>query len=162
MLTAGTDGVDILWLEQTVVGFDFEALVQQLQINFAGEAHKTDGLVLNLRDKGFIVNVLACNKLSDKVFSVGFGYGFGLRIKDISQVVVVLLLGWTDFNVGDNVDARGKEDLRVLVDTADSGHVFTVLHCELLEESREWVEAMFNVILVGIAAHEEKNADQVG
>lgn len=74
---------------------------------------------------------------------------------------MVLLFGRADLNVWDHVDTRAEEDFRVFVDAADGGHVLAVFHGELFEETGQWLEAVLDIVLVGIAAHEEKNADQV-
>lgn len=62
------------------------------------------------------------NEFSDEVFTVSFGNSFRLRIKNIGQIIVIFLFGWSDFNEGQHVDARRKEDLRFSVDASDVRH----------------------------------------
>lgn len=95
---------------------------------------------------------MAGNELSNEILAVSFGYGFGLGVENIGQIVVVLLLCGPDFDVWDNVDTRGEVHLGVFVDAADGGHVLAIFHGELLEKHGERVKAMLNVVLVGIAA----------
>jgi hypothetical protein len=67
---------------------------------------------------------------------------------------MIFLHGGSDFYVGDHVDTRGKENLRVLVDAADGSHVFTVLNDKLLEYALKGVEAVVNIVLVSVATYE--------
>lgn len=68
---------------------------------------------------------------------------------------MILLFSGTDFDVGDHVDSGREEHFRVLVDATDGSHVLAVLHGELLKELSEGVEAMVDIVLVGIAAYRD-------
>jgi hypothetical protein len=47
---------------------------------------------------------------------------------------MIFLVGRSDFNIRYDVDSGREVDLGVLVDTADSGHLVSVPHGELLKE----------------------------
>lgn len=106
-----------------------------------------------MSNKGLVVVVLTCDELGNKIFTVSFSDGFGLRVENVGKIIMILLFGGTDFDVRDHVDARAEEDLRVFVDATNSSHVLAVLHGQLLKELSQWVEAMLDIVLVGIAAY---------
>ena len=85
-------------LEEVIEGIQVKALVEQLQIHLLGQAHQADGLVLHLGHQSLVRLALGSNQLGNKVFAVCLGDGLRLRIKDIGQVVVILLLGQPNFD----------------------------------------------------------------
>ena len=104
-VAACAHSVHELCLEEVVEGVQVEALVEQLQIHLLSQAHQTHGLVLHLGHQCLVRLALGGNKLGYKVFAVRLGDGLRLRIKDICQVVVILLLGEPDFDEGEDVEA---------------------------------------------------------
>lgn len=86
--------------EEVVKRIELKALVKQFYIYFVCETHETNRLVFYLGNKGFVVHVLGSNQLSDKVLAVSFGYSFTLTVKDICEVIMVLLLGRPDLDKG--------------------------------------------------------------
>ena len=91
-LTSLSNGIHKLGFEQVVEGVKLEALVEQLYVDLAGEAHQPHGLVLDLGDQGAVVLALRGDEFGDKVLTIGLGDGLTLAVKYIGQVVVVLLL----------------------------------------------------------------------
>jgi len=79
--------------------------VQELQIDILGEAHETDGLILDLGHESLAAFVLSSDKLSDEVFTIGLSDSFRLRIENISQIIVILLFGASYLNEGQDVEA---------------------------------------------------------
>ena len=77
--------------------------MKQLQVNFVGKTHEADCFVFHLSDKGLVLVVLRGYQFSDKIFTIGFGYCFRLRIKNIGQIVVILLLCLSNLDVGHHV-----------------------------------------------------------
>ena len=70
VLTACTDGFHEFWLQKVVETVQGEALVKQLEVDFLGEAHQADGLVLHLSDKSLVLLILRGDQLSDEVLSI--------------------------------------------------------------------------------------------
>ena len=99
-IMSGAHCIHIVWFEQVIEGVEVETLVQELQVDILGEAHQAYSLVLNLGHERLIVFTLRGNELSDEVLTIGFCDRFGLRIEDIRQVVMILLLGASDLNEG--------------------------------------------------------------
>ena len=92
-------------LEEVVEGVQVKALVEQLQIHLLCQAHQTHGLVLHLGHESLVGLALRGNQLCDEVLTVRLGDGLRLRVEDIGEVVVILLLGEPDFDEGEYVEA---------------------------------------------------------
>lgn len=103
-MATGTNSINVLWLEQAIVSLNLKTLVEKLEVNLTSKAHETYSLILDLRDKGFVVFVLAGDELCNEIFTVSFSNGLRLRIKNISQIIMILLHGWPNLNVRDHVD----------------------------------------------------------
>jgi hypothetical protein len=80
--------------------------VKELQVNVSSETHKSNSFIFDLSNKSLVLFILRSDKLSDEIFSIGFSDGFRLSIEDISQIIMILLLGSTDFNEGNHVHSR--------------------------------------------------------
>ena len=107
-LTSLSNGIHKLRLEQVVEGVKLEALVEQLDVDLTGQAHQPYGLVLDLGDEGAVVFALRGDKFGDKVLTIGLGDGLTLAVKYVGQIVVVLLLGVPNLDVGEDEDTRGE------------------------------------------------------
>ena len=107
-LTSLSDGIHKLGLEQVVEGVKLEALVEQLNVDLAGQAHQPHGLVLDLGYEGAVVLALRGDEFGDKVLAIGLGDCLTLAVKYVGQVVVVLLLRVPHLDVGEDEDSRGE------------------------------------------------------
>lgn len=150
-LTSLSNSIHKLGLEQVVEGVKLEALVEQLNVNLAGEAHQPHGLVLDLGDQGAVVIALRGNELGDKVLAIGLGDGFTLAVKYVGQVVVVLLLGVPHLDVGEDEDTRGEVRMRTGMDAAHFLEDVTVAAGQLLEVVADRIETIVNIFFIGIA-----------
>ena len=74
-ISSGSDGVHVLSLQKVIEWVKLEAFVKELDVNIVGEAQKTDGLILDLGDKGLVVLILVGNQLSNEVLSIGLSDG---------------------------------------------------------------------------------------
>lgn len=86
--------------EEVVKRIEFKALVKQFDIYFVCKTHETNRLIFYLGNKGLVVHVLSSNQFGNKVLAVSFGYSFTLTVKDICEVIMVLLLGRPDLDKG--------------------------------------------------------------
>ena len=132
-LAAGADSVHEVWLVEVVEWLQLEALVQQFHVDLACQAHQPHGFVLHLRHQSLVGVALGSNQLSQEVLAIGFGDRFTLAVEDISQVVVIFLLGDTDLDEGEHVDAGREEDLGVEVDAPHFSQDLSMLALNFFE-----------------------------
>ena len=118
-LTSLSNSVHKLRLEEVVEGVELKALMKELDVDLAGQAHQAHSLVLDLGDQGPVVFALSGNQFGDEVLAVGLGHGLTLAVKNIRQVVVVLLLGISDLDVGEHNHTGGEVGTGPRMDAAD-------------------------------------------
>ena len=104
-LATGTDGVHEVSLEQVVEGVEVEALVEKLEVDLLGEAHEAHSLILDLGYECLVALVLGRDQLGDKVLAISLSDGLRLRIEHISEIIMTLLLGPSDLNKRQHIQA---------------------------------------------------------
>ena len=145
------NGVHELWLEQVVVLLKLKALMQKAGIDIVGQSHESDCLVLHLRDQGPVLVVLRRDELRQKVLSVGLGDRLRLIVEDVSQIIVILLLGCADLDERHQVHPGREVHLGIDIDSSQVLHRLGVLALDLLEQRLHGVEAVVDVIFVSVA-----------
>jgi hypothetical protein len=150
-LTSLSNGIHKLGFQQVVERVQLEALVEQLDVDLAGEAHQPHGLVLDLGDEGAVVLALRGNQLGDKVLAIGLRDGLTLAVKYVGQVVVVLLLRVPHLDVGEDEDTRGEVGMRTRMDAAHFLEDVPVPARQLLEIVADRLETIVNIFFIGIA-----------
>jgi hypothetical protein len=150
-LTSLSNGIHKLGFQQVVERVQLEALVEQLDVDLAGEAHQPHGLVLDLGDEGAVVLALRGNQLGDKVLAIGLRDGLTLAVKYVGQVVVVLLLRVPNLDVGEDEDTRGEVGMRTRMDAAHFLEDVPVPARQLLEIVADRLETIVNIFFIGIA-----------
>lgn len=95
---------------------------------------------------------MGSNQLSEEILSVSFSDSFGLVVEDVGEVVMILLLGSSDFDKGNDKHSRSEEHSGSAGDASDALKRLSVLELDLFEVDADWVEAVVNVIGVSVAA----------
>lgn len=126
--------------------------MQEFDVHFLGKAHQAHSLVFYLCNQSLVLVVLGSNEFSDEVFTVGFCDSFRLGIKNISQIIVIFLFGWSHLNKGEHVNTRREKDLGFSMDASDVRHDAGVNKLALLEVMSQGSEAMRNILDICIAA----------
>ncbi len=92
------NSIHVVSFEQVVKWIEIEAFVEELEVDLFGQAHQAHGFVLDLGYQRLVVVVLGCDQLSDEVLTICFCNSLRLRIENIGQVVMIFLLGASDFD----------------------------------------------------------------
>jgi hypothetical protein len=67
--------------------------MEKLEVNISCETHKSDSLILDLSDECLGIFILRSNKLSNEILTIGLGDGLRLRVENISQIIMIFLVG---------------------------------------------------------------------
>ena len=98
MLSSHSDCIHEVWLKQVVVLVKFKTLMEQCCVHLVGKAHQPHCLIFYLGDQCFVVIGLCSNQLGQEIFTIGFSNSFRLIVKDISKIIMILLLSSSDFD----------------------------------------------------------------
>jgi len=140
-------------LEQVVIAIKLKALVQQLGVHLARKAHQPDSFILDLSHEGFAGVALGGDELCEEVLAISFGHGLGLVVKNIGQIVVVLLLGAPDLDERQHEHPRREADPGVRGDSSDVLEDAGVLALDFLEINAQRVKAVVDVIFVSVSSY---------
>lgn len=92
------NSIHIVSFQQVVKRIKIEAFVEEFEVDFFSQAHQAHGFVLDLGYERLVVVVLGCDQLSDEVLAISFCNSLRLRIENIGQVVMIFLLGASNFD----------------------------------------------------------------
>ena len=77
--------------------------MQEFHVYFLSQTHQADSFVSDLGNESSIFFILCSDELCYKIFSISFSYSLRLRIKYVSQIIMILLICQSHFNEGKNM-----------------------------------------------------------
>ena len=109
LLPSTTDGLHEILGEQIVIRLELEIFRQQLVVDINRQRHQTNRLLLHLSNQRLVLVILCRDQLGDEKFTELVGEDLRLLIKNLSQIVVIDLLGLSNLD-----DLHRPTDVRVV------------------------------------------------